>query len=722
MFSYNTSHFDFVLFGVIERISRFYRLVHDMKYENMDYYIGIIDDFDECLWNILAEVISATKKDIPLDDKIKNLLSSCNKIKTIHENIGCLPIMDQQVELLRFQRLFRDGIKQKVSEPFEFSIGFAEKTVQAVHLETPLSEIKNKLLDESFKTKIFLRDFDYLDPSKQTSNNPNSHVTLPRIEFRNPLAWPIIAHEISHRLIDHCFPEKTKYLDDFKAFIEKEGVSSLLLSEEKIKHNVLEYWCDFLGTLIMGSSFGFSQCDAMFFDGVSSNINETYPPKYLRLWLVHQVLVTRLTQNTGLANDESFTNSFDNTFDIMKELLINESKFDNNDVYLVQQFSAYLKKYIFHDDSNVVKLEASLESLLDYFKSDNYEVGSSHIRELLDSLKKNFIIPSYRISTNDLEEKSTNIQDILLAGFIFREKELKNKILSIFRKNIEKPIILEKSATKTNIRNILNEINSILDGFDTCLLRSIQVSEYINLLTEKNKQSEYESMKRLFHRRKKNNLKINGAVLNDEEIKNELIKRSINLIPLIDKGQIGSTSVDVRLGTSFQIYKPNQSGILDLISTKSVEETLKKSTLIDLDFLEEIILVPGQFVLGHTMEYLVLPKNIAAELEGRSSYARLGIEIHMTAGFIDPGFNGVLTLELFNAGPNPVKIYPGLRIGQLRFFRCTETKKPYDRNIYAKYKGLLKHNESLLVNDYEIEIYKKWKEDKNNKLEGVSNG
>jgi dCTP deaminase len=711
----SSSPFDFVLFGIIERISRFFNLVHDMKYENIDYYTGIINDIDECLWNILAEVISAVKQDIhPDNNTIRNILDSCKKIKKLHLKIGYLPIMDQQIELLRFQRLFKEGLKEKVPGVSKFSIGFVEFTTQEVYLATPLSEIKNELLNESFENKKLLPVFDFLAPSKQTNNDPRSHITLPRIELKNPLAWSIIAHEISHRLIDRCFDGIT-FFDDFKSFIEEEGVSfPLSLSEVKIEHHILEYWCDFLGTLIIGGSIGFAQCDAMFFDGIGSNDNDKHPPKYLRLWIIREILVNRLTRNNALADNESFINIFDN----MQKLLLMGSQIDKEDKYLAMQFLNYLlKKYIFRDKLHVVKLAPALENLLDNFKRDNFEAGSAYIPELVDSLKNNFLIPSYRISKNDLEEKSTTIQDILLAGFIYRETELKGKILSIFRENVtKKTIVAEKSAAKINIESFLKEINSILGGFDTCLLRSIQISEYVNLLTGKKKQNEGE--KKLSRRRKRTNLKKIGTVLNDEEIKKELIGHSINIIPLIDKIQIGSTSVDVRLGTSFQVYKPNQSGILDLISDKSINETEKTSTSIDLDFLDGIILVPGQFVLGHTMEYLVLPNNIAAELEGRSSYARLGIEIHMTAGFIDPGFNGVLTLELFNAGPNPIKIYPGLRIGQLRFFRCTPTIRPYNRNIYAKYKGLLRHNESLLVNDYEIDCFKSEVEKKRKNSDG----
>ncbi len=109
-------------------------------------------------------------------------------------------------------------------------------------------------------------------------------------------------------------------------------------------------------------------------------------------------------------------------------------------------------------------------------------------------------------------------------------------------------------------------------------------------------------------------------------------------------------------------------------------------------------------MLAHSMEYICLPDSVAAQVEGRSSFARLGIAVHMTAGFVDPGFQGVLTFEIFNAGPNPVRLYPGIRIGQLRFFRGSPPGKPYNRNPSAKYRGLLQHRNSLQFQDYEVKL------------------
>lgn len=141
------------------------------------------------------------------------------------------------------------------------------------------------------------------------------------------------------------------------------------------------------------------------------------------------------------------------------------------------------------------------------------------------------------------------------------------------------------------------------------------------------------------------------------------------------------------------------------IDKESIENYNHSSKLYDLDFRESITIAPQQFMLGHSMEFLELPDILSAEVEGRSSFARLGLEVHVTAGFIDPGFKGMLTFELFNSGPNPIKLYPGLRIAQLRFYKVDEPTIPYNAKETTKYKGLLAHT-SLQFKDMEMERLK----------------
>ena len=185
--------------------------------------------------------------------------------------------------------------------------------------------------------------------------------------------------------------------------------------------------------------------------------------------------------------------------------------------------------------------------------------------------------------------------------------------------------------------------------------------------------------------------------MNDREIADLLENRELRFLPLVDLDQqLGSTSLDVRLGTSFEVYLPAYRR-----SPETEERDLPAydSVPIDLDFLERVVLLPGQIVLAHTFEYVKLPTTVAAELEGRSSYARLGLEVHMSAGMIDPGFEGVITLELVNNGPNPIVLFPGVRIGQLRFSRVNTPARPYSSRHVAKYRGQLHHHRSLYEAD-----------------------
>jgi dCTP deaminase len=104
---------------------------------------------------------------------------------------------------------------------------------------------------------------------------------------------------------------------------------------------------------------------------------------------------------------------------------------------------------------------------------------------------------------------------------------------------------------------------------------------------------------------------------------------------------------------------------------------------------EAFILHPGEFVLGSTREYVKLPNDLVARLEGKSSLGRLGLLIHSTAGYVDPGFEGHLTLELSNVANLPITIYPNMKIGQISFFKLTsEAENPYGSSaVGSKYQG-----------------------------------
>ena len=162
------------------------------------------------------------------------------------------------------------------------------------------------------------------------------------------------------------------------------------------------------------------------------------------------------------------------------------------------------------------------------------------------------------------------------------------------------------------------------------------------------------------------------SILSGKAIWAEMKEREgLIITPLLDKAQVGDSSVDVRLGHEFIVLRrPSVSHIdpTDLRSGHSKSDINKWQERVRVSLFQPVVLSPGQLVLGATLEYISLPKTIAATVEGRSSWARLGLVI-ATATSIGPGFKGCVTLELVNLGGAPLVVYPGFRIAQIIFQR-----------------------------------------------------
>lgn len=172
-------------------------------------------------------------------------------------------------------------------------------------------------------------------------------------------------------------------------------------------------------------------------------------------------------------------------------------------------------------------------------------------------------------------------------------------------------------------------------------------------------------------------------LLSDRDIKKELEQGRIRLDPL-DYAAIQPASVDVRIDRFFRLFDNHKYSVID-----PSEEQPGLTRLIEVDADEPFVLHPGEFVLGSTFEQVSLPADIAARLEGKSSLGRLGLLTHSTAGFVDPGFSGHVTLELSNMATLPIKLWPGMKIGQLCFFMVSsEVEKPYGaKENQSRYQG-----------------------------------
>jgi dCTP deaminase len=162
------------------------------------------------------------------------------------------------------------------------------------------------------------------------------------------------------------------------------------------------------------------------------------------------------------------------------------------------------------------------------------------------------------------------------------------------------------------------------------------------------------------------------VLLSDRDIRAEVESGRVRLEPY-EPTMVQPSSIDVRLDRFFRVFENHRYPHIDPAQEQS-ELTREVEPVGD----EPFILHPGEFVLGSTYEVVSLPDDVAARLEGKSSLGRLGLLTHSTAGFIDPGFTGHVTLELSNVATLPIKLYPGMKIGQLCFFRLTSpSEHPY---------------------------------------------
>ena len=192
-------------------------------------------------------------------------------------------------------------------------------------------------------------------------------------------------------------------------------------------------------------------------------------------------------------------------------------------------------------------------------------------------------------------------------------------------------------------------------------------------------------------------------ILSDRDIKARMLQGDIVVTsPDNDHlGNVGASSMDLRLGKYFKVYNHTKYAVLDPMQPDSFKDI---AHLVELDDkTTPFIVQPGEFVLGVTMEKIKISDDMVARVEGRSSLGRLGIIIHSTAGFVDAGFEGTITLEITNINRMPVALYPGMRVCQLAFeTMSSRAEVPYQKKGSSKYQGQVYPEESRIHTDPEF--------------------
>ena len=187
------------------------------------------------------------------------------------------------------------------------------------------------------------------------------------------------------------------------------------------------------------------------------------------------------------------------------------------------------------------------------------------------------------------------------------------------------------------------------------------------------------------------------SVLSDRDIRAAVEAGQVRIDPW-DADCLQPSSVDLHLDREFRVFRNNRYPFIDV---RQAQPDLTE--LVSITDEEPFILHPGEFVLGQTLEWVELPDDLVARLEGKSSLGRLGLLIHSTAGYVDPGWKGTLTLELSNVANLPIALYFGMKIGQISFFGMSSpVERPYgSKELGSKYQGQSTPTASASYRDFD---------------------
>jgi dCTP deaminase len=652
-----------------------------------------LESFRHCIWMILETVmkLSVASKEPINDGRREQFLGVIRSaflcIDRLHnQELVHLPRPSESIELRRFCRVISKHVLS--DETTNLSVYVTEATIDGSYAGDPISRIKSK---EFGRFADLVNDLPDIAPLNQlvTEGAGAIHVTIARIDARNPVRWPTLFHEAAHKLLNLAITDGKPLDVHFREWLPAELLEEISTLKFDTLNWLTEIWCDLLAALVMGPAFFFSQFAAFVAaPPVVAEMEKHYPPHGFRLRLIAGILqhhYPELMASKALRKHVQECVSVIEYWDKSQNLDVASNRrlkiaFDGMRGFFQEHFFS-------GSGTDLENFQQKFEKMVKYVRA----IDASSLLLMQQELKKGLPIPSKpRNATAPLVEEPSSLQEVLLVAWMVRLETLRGDTLRAFTTSV--PADWEAFLETTVLPSIAR--------FDDAVLRSIQLAEWLHLLGPDAVTKVIPASSDLDLIKSKR-----PALLTDREIVALLSSKELRVLPLVNlEQQLGSTSLDIRLGTSFEVFLPayrHTSGD-DFGSFESYD-----SRRIDLDYLEHVVLLPGQFMLAHSFEYLKFPDWVAADLDGRSSYARLGLEIHMTAGMIDPGFEGVVTFELFNSGPNPIQLFPGLRIAQLRFSCVTEPARPYSKQHTAKYRGLLQHNRSLYKNDADFIRIKK---------------
>lgn len=654
--------------------------------------VNIAKDILRHLEDVIASTIEFINSNLNIEDskKVEYLHNRLEHISIIHiHGLPRIPRPHEPIELVSYLRQTSFGILKNddAVQISKLQIFATEALGNQAHNNFSIKNAKARLsIPDVLQTSIADFAEEQLGVAQEFDSTEDTPlISLPRLDLGNPCRWPSLMHEIGHL---HTRPEKIWSL--FEAHINSQqldialaAISSFSASADKdsclseLNNWLKECWCDAFSVIYSGPAAFFSQLHAFIFSHPcylteSARPATGYPPAWFRLKLLLTLSEARLDSESPEMK-KFICKAMEDEKTLIYRLFDLDIKYDNDIAQLLAIFKDFLRA-AFPKGQH----------------SSSADISSLTLEKLVLDLSKGLPIPSVVSASEDKVQRAATSTEILLAGWIHRCRYFKKDFLEII-----------SGGDTENVKFLIKELKARVDRSDETLKRSIQMAEWFEILNE---------AVHLKPGTRKNNVDQNPALaetslipgpLSDRDISRLLLDGSLRIIPLIDADlQVRGSVIDLRLGHNFEVFFSSVPHVIDPFKERNDEAD---SMEVDVDFSNGIEIGPGQFILAHTLEYIKLPKNVAAQIEGRSSFARLGLQVHMTANLVEAGFDGCLTLEIFNNGPSTIKLYPGMRIAQLRFYRLVTTPQyPYGESGENKYRGKLSHNKTKQFSDWEV--------------------
>lgn len=696
----------------------------------------IMDLLKKLVIDELASIYGSSESD---DAKVDQLRALMEVLAIVHE--GTLPTVPRVIEPIELHSYIRQGNQSHNGEPPTRSktlVFAAERLGMQVYPNSLAGLLKQLAVRHKLQArarhypediaKLALATLaERIDPYQKVSDSTEeAYVAIPAIDIHNPTRWPSLWHELGHHKLQQATKSLIQRFEDhltgsssnkqffdslcveaYRIAIDREDRRRVLAGDDErlarddgqrlIAEWLRECWCDAHGVRQAGLGFLYSQLHDFMFSWpsyLSKNFvpGQPYPPAWFRLRLSRSLAIERLRHQRNIPDQTLVRTLVDAYSDEEKAFLALTP--DKEDVVRFNSRFANLYTYFL----------SFLKADIDFSSRDVLagDISGTAFKGLEDDLKLGLPIPSI-LDERTNTPRAAQVSEIILAGWRTRNDRLRNRLLEEFS---------EFCRESTNMGDCIQHSVDLIDRADDSMKRSIQVAEWFSILSDAGVN---DVITRKLGEEQESNESENEysnapGLLSDAEINRLLFpmnsRPELRIIPLINiRQQIKGTSIDLRLGHNFEIFQSIGQLAVDACNSKSDDRF--DSIVSEIDFLEGIPILPGQFILGHTLEYIKLPRHVAAQIEGRSSFARLGIQVHMTANLVEAGFEGCLTLEIRNSGPSTVVLYPGMRFAQIRLFRISGyTNTEYSRPG-NKYHGQLGQNRTKQFADHEVGIFRK---------------